>query len=123
MIKKTITYTDFDGVERTEDFYFNLSKAELMEMEMSADGGMAKYLQQIVDTKDTKQLIEIFKSIVVKAYGIKSLDGKRFIKNQEVLNDFTQSEAYSELFMELLSNADAAATFFNGIIPAQLLNK
>ena len=117
MLKKTITYTDFDGNERKEDFYFNLTKAEVTEMQMSAEGGLAKMLEKIVATQDTKRVIEVFKDIILKSYGEKSPDGKRFIKNDEVRDSFAQTEAYSELFMELAGNAEAAAAFINGIVP------
>lgn len=118
MLKKTITYTDYDGNERTEDFYFNLTKAECLEMELGSNGGMKKYVERIVSAQDGKQLVALFKEIIDKAYGVKSLDGKRFIKNQEVLDEFKQSEAYSDLFMELATNSEAAAAFVNGVVPA-----
>lgn len=118
MLKKTIKYVDFDGNERTEDFYFNLTKAEVTEMELSTEGGLAKTLEKIVAEKDSKRIVETFKDLILKAYGEKSLDGKRFVKNQEVRDSFAQTEAYSELFMELATNADAAASFVNGIIPS-----
>lgn len=121
MLKKTITYTDYDGNERTEDYYFNLSKAELLEMEMSTNGGLEKFCQKIIAEKDTKRMMEMWKELILKSYGEKSLDGKRFIKNQELVDSFTQTEAYSELFMELASNADTAAAFVKGIIPKNLL--
>lgn len=120
MLKKTINYTDYNGVERKEDFYFNLSKAELTEMELSTAGGLAEMIQKIVDTQDTPKIVKIFKDLVLKAYGEKSLDGKRFIKNDEIREAFSQTEAYSELFMELASDADAAAAFVNGIVPKDL---
>lgn len=120
MIKKTITYTDYDGTERTEDFYFNLNKAELMEMEMSATGGMQKMIQKIVATEDSKRLVEIFKDIILRSYGEKSIDGKRFIKSKELTDAFMQTEAYSELFMELATDADAASAFINGVIPQSI---
>lgn len=120
MIKKTITYTDYNGVERTEDFYFNLTKAEVMEMEMSTKGGLAEMIQRIVAAQDQPAIIKIFKDLIIKAYGVKSPDGKRFIKNDEVVDEFVQTEAFSELFMELATDADAAAKFVNGIIPANL---
>lgn len=118
MLKKTITYTDFNGVERTEDFFFNLSKAEIMEMEMSTTGGLAELIQKVVQTQDAPAIIKIFKDLVLKAYGEKSADGKRFIKSDELAVAFSQTEAYSNLFMELATDADAAAKFVNGIIPA-----
>lgn len=117
MLKKTITYTDYNGVERTEDFYFNLTKAELMEMEIGTTGGMADMIKRIIDAKDAPAIIKIFKELVLKAYGEKSVDGKRFVKSEEISNGFAQTEAYSQLFMELATDADAAAAFVNGIIP------
>jgi hypothetical protein len=120
MLKKSITYKDFDGNEIKEDFYFHLSKAEVMEMEMTADGGdgMTKMLNKIVEEKDPKKIVETFKDIIFKAYGEKSPDGKRFIKTKELSEAFSQTDAYSELFVELATDADAAAAFINGIIPA-----
>ena len=118
MLKKTITYEDYNGTERTEDFYFNLTKAELMEMEMSTSGGLAEMIQNIVQAQDAPAIIKIFKDLVLKAYGEKSPDGKRFIKSDEIALAFSQTEAYSNLFMELATDADAAAKFVNGIIPA-----
>lgn len=120
MIKKTITYTDYNNVERTESFYFNLSKAEIMEMEMGIDGGLAESIQKIVDAKDAPAIIRVFKDLVLKAYGIKSDDGRRFIKSKELSDGFSQTEAYSQLFMELAMDADAAAKFINGVIPSDL---
>ena len=118
MLKKTIEFTDYNGEKRKEDFYFNLSKAELMEMELGTSGGFAEMLQKLVDTQDIPEIMKIFKKVIMKAYGVKSPDGKRFIKSDELSKEFTETEAYSELFMELLSDADAAAAFVNGIIPA-----
>lgn len=120
MIKKTITYTDYNGTERTEDFYFNLSKAEIMEMELSTTGGLAEMIQNVVNAKDTPAIIKIFKDLIVKAYGVKSPDGKRFMKSDELAAAFVETEAYSELFMELATDADAAAKFVNGIVPANM---
>ena len=117
MLKKTITYTDYNGNERTEDFFFHLTKAEIMEMEMSTTGGLAEMIQKVVATQDTPAIIKIFKELVLKAYGEKSADGKRFVKSEEISNGFAQTEAYSQLFMELATDADAAAAFVNGIIP------
>lgn len=118
MLKKSITYTDYNGNERTEDFLFNLSKAEIMEMELSTTGGLAELIQKIVKEQDAPAIIKIFKDLVLKAYGEKSPDGKRFIKSDELALAFSQTEAYSNLFMELATDADAAAEFVNGIIPA-----
>lgn len=118
MLKKTFTYTDFNGVERTEDHYFNLSKAELMEMELSTTGGLAEMINKIVAAQDAPAIVKIFKDLVLKAYGQKSADGRRFIKSKELSDEFSQTEAYSQLFMELATDADAAAAFVNGIVPA-----
>ena len=117
MLKKTITYTDYNNVERTEDFYFNLTKAELMEMEMGAVGGLSGMIVKIVSAKDAPAIIKVFKELVLKAYGEKSADGKRFIKSKEISDAFAQTEAYSQLFMELATDADAASKFVNGIAP------
>ena len=117
MLKKTITYTDYNGVERKEDFYFNLTKAEIMEMEMSISGGLTEMINRIVAAQDAPAIVKIFKELVLKAYGVKSPDGKRFIKSDELATEFAQTEAYSQLFMELATDADAASAFVNGIIP------
>lgn len=120
MLKKTIKYTDYDGNEREEDFYFNLSKAEVTEMELSKEGGMSEYIKKISAAQNAPELIKLFKDIITKSYGEKSLDGKRFIKNKELTEAFTQTEAYSELFVELASNADEAVKFINGIMPKNM---
>lgn len=120
MLKKTITYEDYNGNERTEDFYFNLTKAELMEMELGVSGGFAESVKRIIDAQDGPSIIKIFKDLVLKAYGVKSTDGKRFIKSQEVTDEFVQTEAYSQLFMELATDADKASEFINGIIPKDI---
>jgi hypothetical protein len=120
MLKKTVTYVDYNGVERTEDFYFNLSKAEVAEMELSVEGGFSKMLEEIVKSKDNVRIMELFKQMVLKAYGEKSADGKRFVKSKELSEAFSQTEAYSEIFMELALDEKAAAAFVNGIMPANL---
>lgn len=117
MLKKTIEYVDYDGETRKEDFYFNLSKAELLEMDLSESGGVDKLLKKIVAEKDTKQMVEWFKIIIQKSYGVKSNDGKRFTKTPEVLAAFIETEAYSNLFFELATSDGEAAKFMNGIIP------
>lgn len=116
MLKKTITYTDYNGSERTEDFYFNLTKAEIMEMEMSTTGGLTEMINRIVAAQDAPAIISIFKELILKAYGVKSPDGKRFVKSKELATEFSQTEAYSQLFMELATNADEASKFVNGIV-------
>lgn len=120
MYCKEITYTDYEDVTRTEKLYFNLNKAELMEMNVSESGGLDKKLQSIIDSKDPKSTIEVFKNIIIKAYGVKSPDGKRFTKTDEVKQEFLESEAYSEMFMLLATDADEAKKFINGIIPKDL---
>lgn len=120
MIKETITYTDYNGNSRTEDFYFNLTKAEVMEMEMSTKGGLAEMIQRIVAAQDQPAIIKIFKDLIIKAYGVKSPDGKRFMKSDEIIDEFVQTEAFSELFMKLATDADAASKFVNGIVPADM---
>ena len=117
MLKKTITYKDYNGTERTEDYYFNLSEAEVMEMEMSTAGGLAEMIRGIVAAQDAPAIIKIFKDLILKAYGEKSPDGRRFVKSDELSKAFSETEAYSVLFMELATDADAAAKFVNGIVP------
>lgn len=118
MLKKTMTYTDFDGNSRTEDFYFNLTTAEVAEMELSRHGGIVQHLYKIVQTEDPPELLAAFKDLILRSYGEKSPDGRRFIKNQELRDGFSQTEAYSDLFLELVNSSESAAAFVNGIIPS-----
>jgi hypothetical protein len=120
MLKKTITYTDFNGVPQVEDFYFNLNEAELAEKNLSTKGGLVKHLQEIAASEDGATIVNKFKEIILWSYGIKSDDGKRFIKNDEVREAFTQTNAYSVLFMELATNTDKASEFINGLVPSNL---
>ena len=120
MLKKIITYTDYNGVEGTVPFYFYLCKAELMEMELGVTGGMTEMLDKIIAAKDAPSLMKTFKEMIMKSYGIKSDDGKRLIKSEELSIAFTQTEAYSVLFMELITDDKAAADFVNGIIPNEI---
>lgn len=117
MIKKTITFTDYKGLERTEDFYFNLSRAEVAEMEMSIVGGFSEKIQRIVQEQDPEKIIKLFKEIILTSYGEKSEDGRRFIKTDQIQLDFSHTEAFSQLFMEIAQDAKAAAEFINAIIP------
>lgn len=117
MIAKTLTYQDFDGNEITETFYFNLSKAELMEMQVSVDGGLDQLIKKVSEEKDPAKLLNLFKMFVLKSFGIKSDDGKRFIKNDAYTEAFTQTNAYSDLYMSLLSDTNAAIDFITGIVP------
>ena len=123
MLKKTITYTDYNGVERTEDFYFNLTKAELLDWELSTNGGLTVVAQRIINAKDQVKAIKLFREIIDKSYGVKSEDGRRFIKNETVLNEFRESPAYSELYMELVSNDQAASAFVNSILPSDMVEQ
>lgn len=118
MLKKTIEYEDFNGKKVTEDFFFHLSKAELVELELSHEGGLSASLQRIVDAEDGKGIVQEFKNIILKAYGKRSDDGRLFVKNQQVREEFESTEAYSALFMELVTDTDAAIEFINGVIPA-----
>lgn len=120
MLKKVIKFTDYNGTEREEEFYFNLTKAEAIEMQLSTEGGLAERMQRIIAAQKTSELIKAFKDLILDAYGVKSEDGRRFIKNDEVRDEFAQTEAYSILFMELATDADKAAEFVNGILPANM---
>lgn len=120
MLKKTITYTDYDGLERTEEFRFNLTKAELMDMELTTVGTFSKLMQKIIDEKDMVRLAKYFKELILKSYGVKSDDGKRFIKSPELSKAFSQTEAYSELYMELLGNSEYAVKFIQQVMPKDL---
>lgn len=118
MLKKTITFTNFDGEEISEEYYFHLTKAQLLEMNIGDD--LRSKLEQIIATKDAKQIILQFKEIILMSYGIRSPDGKTFIRNDALREEFSQTEAFSALFMELATNDDAASEFVTGIIPAGL---
>lgn len=120
MIKKTITYTDYNGNERTEDKYFNLTKAEITKMELSTKGGLAEMINRIVAAQDAPAIIEVFEDLIKRSYGVKTPDGKGFMKRKEDLEEFMATEAYSQLFMELATDADAAAAFVNGVVPADM---
>lgn len=120
MIKWPITYTDYNDKTRTEDFYFNLTKAEIMEMELSVNGGFGEMMQRIVDAEDIPSIVKVFKDLILRSYGEKSADGKRFIKNDELKDSFAQSEAYSVLFTELATNTESAIKFVNGIVPQDM---
>lgn len=119
MLKKTFKFVDYNGNPRTEDHYFNLTQAEVTELELSVDGGLTAMINRVVQAQNGRQIIDTMKDIILKSYGVKSPDGRRFIKNQEVRDAFVQTEAYSQLFMELATNAKAASDFVAGIIPAQ----
>lgn len=120
MLKKDITYENFDGESVTETFHFHISKTELLEMEVSMEGGFEQYMQKVVQSQDGKAIMGIMQNFILKSVGKKSPDGSRFIKNQEVQDDFRYSPAYDALFMELCTNPDQAAEFLNGIVPKGL---
>ena len=123
MLKKTITCENFNGVETTEDYYFNLTESEIIEMQIGTAGGLDQQLSQIVAGLDMPSMIKFFKDFVLKAYGVKSPDGKRFIKNDEIREAFSQTNAYNKLFMKLAFDDKAAAEFINGVIPKDVANK
>lgn len=120
MLKKTITFDNLEGEPVTKDFYFNLNKAELMELEVSETGGLVATIDRIVKAEDSAEIVRIFKKLILQAYGEKSPDGLRFIKSEELSTAFSQTEAYVELFLELASSADAASAFVKGIIPKNM---
>jgi hypothetical protein len=120
MLVKEITYKDYDGNERKETAMFNLSKAELLEMELSTTGGLEQYINKIVSTQNGPELFKLFKELILKSYGEKSPDGKRFIKSDQLSEEFSQSPAFSELMMELISDAEKCAAFVKGIVPSDL---
>jgi hypothetical protein len=127
MYAKKITFTDFNGVEREQTFYFHLSKAELTEMNLSKKGGLQSYVERISNTNDTPALAKLFKDLIKRSYGEKSDDGMRFIKRDPVrgnlADEFEQTEAYSVLYMELATDAHAAAEFINGLVPQDVAAK
>lgn len=120
MIKETITYTDFAGNERTEDHRFNLTKAEIMRMEMSTQGGLAERINRIIAAQDAPAIIAVFEDLIQKSYGVLTPDGRGFVKRKEDLDAFMATNAYSELFMKLATDSDAAAKFVNGIVPSDM---
>lgn len=125
MIKQTITYKDWNGVERTEDFYFNLSESEIVEFAATAEGDLGEELKQMVDSKDGAKIMETFKNLLARSYGEKSPDGKRFMKgeNQQLFKAFSETEAYNKLFMRMVTEPEFAATFIQGVIPQELPKK
>jgi hypothetical protein len=119
MLKKTIPYEDYNGTKREEDFYFNLTETELAEMQLEVTGGLDTMLQAIIKAQDIPTIAKLFKQIILKSYGQKSPDGRRFIKSDELSTEFSQTEAYNVLYMELSQDAEKAAEFIKGIIPAK----
>jgi len=123
MLKKTITFEDYNGKEQTEEFFFNLNEAELTELELSEDGGLVNTIEKVVAAENGREIIRLFKVLILSAVGIKSEDGRRFIKNDSIRDEFEQTEAYSKLFIELATEADKATAFVNGILPKAALQK
>lgn len=123
MLKERITYPDFNDVERTEDFYFNFTEAEVAEMQLSVDGGLKQKIEKIINAQSEPELIKIFKELILKAYGEKSPDGRQFIKSEELSKKFEQTNAYSQLFMKLAFDDEAAARWINGVIPKSLADE
>ena len=119
MLKRTIVYFDYDGNERKEDHYFNLTRTELVEMEAGVSGGMTARLQKIIDENNPPEIMRTFKDLIAKSYGIKSADGKRFMKSDEISREFFETLAYDQLFMELCTDAGKAADFVKGIMPPE----
>lgn len=120
MLRKPITYTDYDGNERTEVHYFNLNRAEVVKMEMSTSAGLSKELEKIIETNDAPSIIKFMEDLILKSYGEKTPDGRRFVKSPELSEEFSQTEAYTQLFMELCTNSEAAADFVNRVIPSEI---
>lgn len=125
MLKKTITFEDLDGNKVTEDFYFNLTKPEIVELEVSYEGGLVEHLKRIggAEKPNGALIMSTFKDLLVKSVGRRSEDGRRFIKNQQITDEFFESDAYSVFFMELVTDAEAGATFVNGVMPRDLVAK
>lgn len=120
MLVKRIKYEDYNGQTREEDFYFNLNKGEIFNLQFGTEGGLNKAIQKIIQTEDTPKIVKIFQDIILNAYGVKSDDGRRFIKSEELSTEFKQTEAYSELLMELVSDEKKAADFINALMPKDL---
>jgi len=117
MIKQVVKYTDYNGVEREEEFYFNLNEIELAKMETSTPGGLQEKINRVVASDNRYALLNMFEQLILDSYGVKSPDGVQFIKNAEVRARFAQSEAYNVFFFDLIGNLDKATAFFNGILP------
>ena len=123
MVVEKIKYTDFNGLEREEEFMFNLTEAEITEMELTTDGGLSDAIKKIIAAQDTPQIIKVFKMLLLKSYGEKSADGRRFVKSEELSEEFSQTNAYSQLFMKLATDDKAAVAFINGIMPDSMQEK
>ena len=120
MYVKEMEYTDFNGAKRKEKFYFNLTKAEILDLELGKAGGLTEYIKKIIEAQDTPTIMALFKSLLLKSYGVKSDDGRRFIKNDEVRAEFEQTQAFSDLYILLALNDEEAAKFVNAIVPSDM---
>ncbi len=123
MVVEKIKYTDFNGLEREEEFMFNLTEAEITEMELTTDGGLSDSIKKIIAAQDTPEIIKVFKMLLLKSYGEKSADGRRFVKSDKLSEEFAQTNAYSQLFMKLATDDKAAVAFINGIMPDSMQEK
>ena len=123
MVVEKIKYTDFNGLDREEEFMFNLTEAEITEMELTTDGGLSDSIKKIIAAQDTPQIIKVFKMLLLKSYGEKSADGRRFVKSEKLSEEFSQTNAYSQLFMKLATDDKAAVAFINGIMPDSMQEK
>ena len=123
MVVEKIKYTDCNGLEREEEFMFNLTEAEITEMELTTDGGLSDSIKKIIAAQDTPQIIKVFKMLLLKSYGEKSADGRRFVKSDKLSEEFAQTNAYSQLFMKLATDDKAAVAFINGIMPDSMQEK
>ena len=123
MYKITETYIDYDDNQRTEDFYFNYSEAELTDLQFSVSGGLAGMIDKIIKTNDMPKLVELFRELIQKAYGEKSNDGRRFIKSPELTKEFTETVAYSQIYMRLATDSKAAQEFINKVVPKSMKDK
>ena len=117
MYKKTIAYTDYNGNQREEDFYFNLNASEIVKLEVTTEGGLEAYVREISSTLDGQRIMEFFEKLIETSYGKKSLDGRSFIKRPEYFEEFKGTEAYNTLFLELIQDAEAGVKFFNAVVP------
>lgn len=122
MIKKTIEYTDFNDNVRTEDFYFNLTKDELIQLGVKYPGGLERKIEQLISSNDVQEIYDIFRTIILESYGEKSEDGRRFIKSEEISTEFSQTNAFSELIMDMVNDSEYSAKFLEGLIPKDLLD-
>lgn len=123
MIVYPETYTDYDGNQRTEEFRFHFSQAELMEMELSTEGGFSARVNRIINANSHPELLQVMKTFILDAYGVKSDDGRRFMKNDEIRQAFLESPVYSRIFMRLTTGPNAgeeAAKFINGVTPEDM---